>query len=86
MVFTVGRTTWVPDTATLPSQPSLAVQLVALVEDQVRFEDWPEVIDVGLAVMVTVGAGEVETLLIFMVTAADVVLFPAASLATAVRV
>jgi hypothetical protein len=35
----------------------LPVQLVALVEDHVSVEDWPEVMDVGLAERLTVGAG-----------------------------
>lgn len=46
----------VPLTARLPLQPPLAVQEVALVADQLSVDALPEVIDDGLALMLTVGA------------------------------
>ena len=52
----VGETACVPDEALVPDQPLLPVQLVALVEDQVIVLDCPEVIVVGEALMVAVGA------------------------------
>lgn len=45
----------------LPDQPPLAVQLVALVEVQLRFVDWFVTTDVGSAVRLTVGAGGAVT-------------------------
>jgi DNA-binding phage protein len=53
----LGDTDWEPEVALLPLQPLLAVQLVALVEDQVIVELWPEVIEEGAAEMVTAGTG-----------------------------
>ena len=47
------------------------MQDVALVEDQERVEDWPEVMEVGLAVRETVGAGMVGA---FTVRVKEVVL------------
>ena len=41
----------------VPDHAPLAVQDVALVEDQVSADELPEVIDVGDAESVTVGAG-----------------------------
>ena len=41
--------------ALVPVHPPDAVQEVAFVLDQVRVEDWPEVIDVGEAERETVG-------------------------------
>ena len=46
-----------PEVALVPDQAPDAVQAVALAEDQVRVEAVPEVIEVGLAEMETVGAG-----------------------------
>ncbi len=46
-----------PLVAKVPDQPPEAVQAVALVEDQVRVEVPPFVTLVGLALIVTVGAG-----------------------------
>jgi len=43
----------------VPDQAPEAVQEVALAEDQERVEADPEVTEVGVAVMVTVGAGVV---------------------------
>jgi hypothetical protein len=48
---------WLPEVAFVPDQPSLAVQLVALVLDQAKVELAPLATDVGVAVNVTVGAG-----------------------------
>lgn len=56
MVVAVGVTLWVPLVALLPVQPPLAVQEVALVEDQVRVALWPETMLVGEAEKETVGA------------------------------
>ena len=44
----------------VPDQPPLAVHVVALVEDQVSVEDPLEEIDVGFALIVTVGAAVPE--------------------------
>jgi hypothetical protein len=41
------------------------VQRVALVDDQVRVDDWPLVMDVGLAVSEAVGAGAVTVIVAF---------------------
>jgi hypothetical protein len=49
----------VPEVPLLPVHEPLAVQDVAFVEDQVSVELPPEVIDVGEAEIVTVGAGVV---------------------------
>ena len=57
MVFAEGATERAPFVACVPLQPPLAEQEVALVELQVSIEDWPAVIDVGLAVRVAVGIG-----------------------------
>ena len=46
-----------PDVAFVPVHPPLAVQEVALVEDQARVVEPPLVTDVGKAEKVTVGAG-----------------------------
>ena len=43
--------------ARVPDQAPEAVQLVALVEDQVSDEALPRVIELGFAVKLTVGAG-----------------------------
>ena len=57
MVFAEGATERAPFVACVPLQPPLPEQAVALVELQISIEDWPAVIDVGLAVRVTVGIG-----------------------------
>ena len=46
-----------PDVASLPLHPPEAVQEVAFVEVQVSVDACPEVSDVGLAVILTLGAG-----------------------------
>jgi len=48
-----------PLTALLPDQPPEAVQEVALTDDQVSVELLAEVMVLGLALILTVGAGEV---------------------------
>lgn len=55
--FAVGETVSEPLTVCVPLQLPDAEQLVALVELHVSVEDWPAVIDVGVAVRVTVGVG-----------------------------
>ena len=57
MVFAEGVTELAPFVACVWLQPPLPEQAVALVELQVSIEDWPAMIDVGLAVRVTVGIG-----------------------------
>jgi hypothetical protein len=52
-----GVSAAVPLVASLPLHDPLAVQLVALVEDQVSVELAPRIMLVGLAVSVTVGLG-----------------------------
>ncbi len=59
----VGDTLAVPDTAFVPDQPPEAVHEVAFVEDHVSVLLAPEVIEVGLAAKVTVGAGA-DTLMV----------------------
>ena len=46
-----------PEVACVPLHPPLAVQAVALVEDQVTVDGVPSVTEVGSKVTVTVGAG-----------------------------
>jgi len=66
----VGETLVVPLVAFDPDQPLLAVQEVALVDDQVRVEEFPEVMEVGEAPKVTVGTGSAggveETLMVML--------------------
>ena len=59
VVATVGETGCVPETAFVPVHPPLAVHEVALVEDQVRVEELPCVIEAGLADSVMVGIGAI---------------------------
>jgi hypothetical protein len=49
----------------LPVEKPVPVQEVALVDDQERVDDWPLVIDVGLAVSEAVGAGAVTVTVAF---------------------
>jgi hypothetical protein len=51
---------WLPEVALVPDQPLEAVQVVALVEDQVSAEDPPLATEVGFAASDRVGAGEGE--------------------------
>ena len=69
----------------MPLQAPDAVQLVALVEDQVKVELDPEDMDVGDADIVTVGGG-VETVPTVTVTGEEVVESPPLSVALAVKV
>ena len=55
--MTVGVTTWEPEVDFEPVQATPAEHDDVLVEDQERVDDPPEVIDVGEADRVTVGAG-----------------------------
>jgi hypothetical protein len=55
VAFDVGETEIDPEVPFAVNP--LPVQLVALVEDHVSVEDWPEVIEVGFALNATVGAG-----------------------------
>ena len=71
--FAVGETVSEPLTVCVPLQLPDAEQLVALVELHVSVEDWPAVIDVGVAVRVTVGVDAVVTF-----TLADAVADPPA--------
>jgi hypothetical protein len=73
VVITLGITDCDPDTGRLPFQPPEAEQEVALVADQLRVEDWPWVIVVGLAVKLTVGGGGPPEV---TVTVTDCVTFP----------
>jgi hypothetical protein len=50
-----------PEAAWLPLQAPPAVQLSALVADQLRVADWPDWIAVGSTLMLTTGAGTVPT-------------------------
>ena len=56
-----GVTLCVPLLACAPLQPLLAVQLVALLDDQLSVALWPSVIEVGVAEMFTVGGGGLVT-------------------------
>jgi hypothetical protein len=51
-----GVTDCVPLVASVPVHPPLAVQLLALVVDQVKVALWPSVMVVGATENVTVGA------------------------------
>jgi hypothetical protein len=56
VLFDKGDTERDPAVAWLPDHAPLAVQLVAFVVDHVSMLDWPRLIDVGVAEIVTVGA------------------------------
>ena len=66
-----------PLTAFVPDQAPAALQAVALVEDQLSVELRPEVSELGLALIVTVGAGAAEGVPA-TVTAVDLVADPSA--------
>ena len=57
VVVAVGDTLFVPLTASVPVQPPLAVHEEALVLDQVKVVDSPDVIDAVAAFNFAVGAG-----------------------------
>ena len=61
MVVDSGAVVCVPEVAFGPVQPSVALQLVALVELQVSVDAAPLATVVGLALSVTVGAGTTVT-------------------------
>jgi hypothetical protein len=81
-VVAAGLTVCVPPAAcrvyVLPSVP-VTTTWVAFVAVTVRVDELPEVIEVGLALMLTVGAGEGDT-----VTIAVAVAFPPVPVAVAV--
>jgi hypothetical protein len=83
VLVTIGETFWVPEGAKVPVHPPLAVQVVALVELQVKVAEVPLYIQGLLELRLTVGGGVLFTVTL---TTVDVVVFPAASLATAVKV
>ena len=58
MVVAVGETEVLPLVVLLPLHPPDAVHAVAFVLDQVRIEDWPDAMPVGLAEIETVGLGD----------------------------
>jgi hypothetical protein len=55
VVVVVGETVMAPLGETVPIPLSMETD-VALVVDHVNVDDWPEVIEVGLALKLTVGA------------------------------
>ena len=57
MLVVNGPVLWLPEVALDPLQPPLAVQLVALVEDQVKALEPPLSTIAGLALRETVGEG-----------------------------
>jgi len=57
----VGLTTWVPDSALVPDQPTRAVHEVAFVDDHVRVAGWPATTDVGDAEKLIVVGGTTVT-------------------------
>jgi hypothetical protein len=65
---------WLPGVAFVPDQSPEAVQLVALVEDQISVEAAPLVTDVGFAVSDTVGTCDAPV----TVTVADTLALPPA--------
>jgi hypothetical protein len=79
-VVAVGETDLVPEVPTVPI-PLLILTEVALVLDQVNVDDCPDVMLVGLAVIVTVGAPE---LVPTVTVAVDVAVAPPAPVAVAV--
>jgi hypothetical protein len=83
-VVTVGLTACIPPVGcsvyVLPSVP-VTVTPVALVAATVKVDEFPATIEVGLAVMPTVGAGGVTGA---TVTVAVAVIFPPAPVAVAV--
>jgi hypothetical protein len=56
-VVVVGDTATGPPEAAFPVEKPVPVHAVALVEDQVRVEDCPELIVVGFAIRVAIGVG-----------------------------
>jgi hypothetical protein len=52
----------------LPVAKPVPVQVDALADDHERVDDWPAVMDAGLAEMVAVGAGAVTVTVAFALT------------------
>lgn len=69
MVVVPGVTVVLPLTGWLPFHPPEAVHEAAFVLDQVRVEDWPDVMVVGLAVIETVGAMSAATFTVALLLA-----------------
>ena len=69
MVVAVGETEVFPLVVLLPFHPPEAVHEAAFVLDQVRVEDWPDVMVVGLAVIETVGAMSAATFTVALLLA-----------------
>ncbi|OGM78607.1 hypothetical protein A2197_02860 [Candidatus Woesebacteria bacterium RIFOXYA1_FULL_48_16] len=63
IVVAVGETVCDPEVAFVPDHAPDAVQTVALAEDQERVEALPEVTEVGLAEIETVGVADVMYLI-----------------------
>ena len=62
--FAVGLTDTEPDVPFVPDHAPLAVQVVALVVDQVSVDELPETIVAGEVEILTVAGGGVETLIV----------------------
>jgi hypothetical protein len=71
-----------PLTASLPDQPPLAVQLVALVEDQLSMADEPLLMLVGLALRLTVGLATVAAVTLIVNAGSDAEAVPSLTLIT----
>ena len=57
-----GLTERLPESEAEPDKPPVHLQEVVLVEDQVKLEDPPRLIEVGLAVKLRVGVGVTHVL------------------------
>ena len=69
VVVAVGETVAVPEAGLLePVEKLVPTQEVALVEDQVSVEDWPEAIEAGEAERVAVVTVELLTVTVLLVT------------------
>jgi hypothetical protein len=82
VVVTVGETTVEPEVP-VPVK-FVNVHEVALVEDHVTVDDWPDVIEVGFAVTETVGSG-VALWVVALAAADGALVLPAASYAATVK-
>lgn len=65
----VGETEVLPLVALLPLHPPEAVHEVVFALDQESVEDWPDVIELGLAEIETVGATSAATLTVALLLA-----------------
>jgi len=54
-VVELGLTERLPEVGADPDKPPVQVQEVVLVDDQLKVEDWPWLIEVGLALKLRVG-------------------------------